>query len=96
MPPLRIDNQDDLARLRAYQADRDRLAQVIGAATVEWRDRLAQAERAIRQSHREEQTLGDGLLRTAGLDPDAGEYRIDPTTGVVTLWADGGWQEVER
>lgn len=90
----RIVDPDALARLRAFVTDRDKLALVIGVATVEWRQRIEQAEASIVRSKHEQKSFGESLIRAAGLDPEDHKYRIDPQTGIIRELFAGEWHEV--
>lgn len=91
---MRVLDPDALARLRGYVADRDKLALMIGVATLEWKQRVAQAEASIARSLEEQRAFGTALIRGAGLDPDTHEYQIDPQTGVIRELIAGTWHEV--
>ena len=91
---VRIVDPDALARLRAFVTDRDKLALMIGIATVEWRQRVERTEASIARSAQEQKAYGETLLRSAGLDPTAHEYQIDPQTGTVRELIAGAWHEV--
>lgn len=90
----RIVDPDALARLRGFAADRDKLALMIGVATLEWRARVAQAEASILRSTQEQREFGESLIRSAGLDPVGHEYQIDPQTGIIRELIAGVWREV--
>ena len=90
----RILDPDALARLRSFVTDRDKLALMIGVATVEWRARVSQAEASIVRSTQEQRAFGESLIRSAGLDPTGHEYQIDPQTGMIRELIAGEWREV--
>lgn len=95
MPPVVVPVHS-LARLRAFVLDRDKLALMVGVATIEWRQRVESIERSIARNQAEQRAYGEDVLRGVGLDPAAGEYRIDDETGIVTELVAGAWGPVQR
>lgn len=78
-PPL---SAEELAALHSFRERRDRCAQMIGVATIEWRRHVEQQERQIERYIQGEIRAHESLLRERGLDPAL--WVLDGDTGRIT------------
>ena len=71
-------SDDELRRILDYRARRDHDAFMIGVATEEWLRHVEAIRARVRADEDRERMDGEHILRTHGLDPQTGDYRIEP------------------
>ena len=78
-------SDEELRRILDYRARRDHDAFMIGVATEEWMRHVEAIRARIRADEDRERLDGEHLLRDHGLDPQHGDYRIEPDGQILKL-----------
>lgn len=91
-----------VAVLEALEAERKLLTEDpkdlllrLGAVRKEYLDHQAFYVARIATADAEQRAAGEVAMREAGVDPDAGEFTIDPLNGLVLQLLKGQWELIE-